>query len=203
MKFELVEFKKRMKHYEGKVHDLTVEDDHSYNVDGIVVHNSICSTRIQTGHGVPGLQTIFDCYHTDRNVAIIADGGIKNSGDIVKAIAAGADAVMLGSLLAGTDEAPGDIVYVDGEKRKTYRGMASPEAQFNWRGRASSLEGISTTVAHKGSVRDIVSNLTQGLRSGMSYSGARTITELQRRSQFIRQTSSGANESGTHILNNH
>ncbi len=163
---------------------------------------SICSTRIQTGHGVPGFETIFQTYHTDRNVTLIADGGLRNSGDIVKAIAAGADCVMLGSLLAGTDEAPGMIINNWNQKLKTYRGMASTEAQFEWRGRASSLEGISTTVPYKGSVKDIVTNLMQGFRSGMSYSGARDIKELQRRAQFIRQTPAGARESGTHILNN-
>ena len=163
---------------------------------------SICSTRIQTGHGVPGFETILRCYQTDRNVAIIADGGLRNSGDIVKTIAAGADCVMLGSLLAGTDETPGECVYTNGEKRKVYRGMASPEAQFSWRGRASSLEGISSTVPYKGPVEPILTNLMQGLRSGMSYSGARTLKELQHRAQFIKQTSAGATESGTHILTN-
>ena len=163
---------------------------------------SICSTRIQTGHGVPGLETILQCYQTDRNVAIIADGGLRNSGDIVKTIAAGADCVMLGSLLAGTAETPGDFIFHEGEKRKVYRGMASPEAQFSWRGRASSLEGISSTVPYKGSVELILTNLVQGLRSGMSYSGARTLKELQHRAQFIKQTSAGATESGTHILTN-
>ena len=163
---------------------------------------SICSTRIQTGHGVPGLETILQCYQTDRNVAIIADGGLRNSGDIVKAIAAGADCVMLGSLLSGTDETPGDFVYVNGEKRKAYRGMASPEAQFDWRGRAGSLEGVSATVPYKGSADLILTNLMQGLRSGMSYSGARTLKELQHRAQFIKQSSAGATESGTHIHTN-
>ena len=90
----------------------------------------------------------------------------------------------------------------EGEKRKVYRGMASPEAQFSWRGRASSLEGISSTVPYKGSVELILTNLVQGLRSGMSYSGARTLKELQHRAQFIKQTSAGATESGTHILTN-
>ena len=96
---------------------------------------SICSTRVQTGHGLPGLQTIIECAKTDRDVKIIADGGIKNSGDMVKALAAGADAVMIGSLLAGTTEAPGEI-YMDakGDRWKTYRGMASKEAQKDWRG---------------------------------------------------------------------
>ena len=101
---------------------------------------SICSTRIQTGHGMPGLQTILDCAQTDRNVAIIADGGIRNSGDIVKALAAGADAVMCGSLFAGTTEAPGEIFRdADGSVWKSYRGMASKEAQTDWRGKYASL----------------------------------------------------------------
>ena len=107
---------------------------------------SICSTRVQTGHGMPGLQTIFDCSRTHRDVTIIADGGIRNSGDIVKALAAGADAVMLGSLLAGTKETPGEIIMdSSGSRFKTYRGMASKEAQLEWRGRYSSFEGVSAT----------------------------------------------------------
>ena len=99
---------------------------------------SICSTRIQTGHGVPGLHTIIDCARSDRNAPIIADGGIRNSGDIVKALAAGADFVMLGSLLSGTDETPGDVINTREGKFKSYRGMASKDAQVEWRGRTAS-----------------------------------------------------------------
>ena len=161
---------------------------------------SICSTRIQTGHGVPGLHTIIDCARSDRNAPIIADGGIRNSGDIVKALAAGADFVMLGSLLSGTDETPGDIINTREGKFKAYRGMASKDAQVEWRGRTASLEGIATTVPCKGPVADILLELDRGIRSGLSYSGARTITELQAKARFIRQTSSGQTESGTHIL---
>lgn len=161
---------------------------------------SICSTRIQTGHGVPGLHTIFDCAKTDRDVTIIADGGIRNSGDAVKALAAGADCVMLGSMLAGTAESPGEYAFFNGEKRKTYRGMASPEAQFDWRGRASSLEGISTTVPYKGPVKDIINMLLQGIRSGFSYSGSRSLKELHAKAKFVRQTGAGVRESDTHIL---
>lgn len=162
---------------------------------------SICSTRLQTGHGVPSLHTILDCYQTDRNVTLIADGGIRNSGDATKALASGADCIILGSMLAGSDETPGDIIYHNGSARKVYRGMASKEAQFDWRGRTASLEGISTTVDAKGPVEHVLDELMQGIRSGMSYSGARTIVELQRRSQFIKQTNAGANESNTHIFN--
>ena len=161
---------------------------------------SICSTRIQTGHGIPGLHTIIDCARSDRNVPIIADGGIRNSGDIVKALAAGADFVMLGSLLSGTDETPGNIINTREGKFKAYRGMASKDAQVEWRGRTASLEGIATTVPCKGPVRDILLELERGIRSGLSYSGARSITELQAKARFIRQTSSGQTESGTHIL---
>ena len=161
---------------------------------------SICSTRVQTGHGVPGLQTIIDCARSDRNVPIIADGGIRNSGDIVKALAAGADFVMLGSLLSGTDETPGDVVKTRDGKFKSYRGMASADAQIEWRGKTASLEGIATTVPCKGPVGDILEDLERGIRSGFSYSGARSIKELQAKARFIRQTSSGQLESLPHIL---
>jgi len=161
---------------------------------------SICSTRIQTGHGVPGLHTIIECARSDRNAPIIADGGIRNSGDIVKALAAGADFVMLGSLLSGTDETPGDTLNTREGKFKSYRGMASKDAQIEWRGTTASLEGIATRVRAKGPVADVLHQLERGIRSGLSYSGARTIGELQRKARFVRQTSSGQTESGTHIL---
>jgi IMP dehydrogenase len=161
---------------------------------------SICSTRIQTGHGVPGLHTIFDCAKTDRNVAIIADGGIRNSGDAVKALAAGADAVMCGSLFAGTDETPGKVQEEsDGTRWKVYRGMASKEAQVSWRGKYSSYEGVSAQVPYRGSVRHILEDLERGLRSGLSYSGCRTVDELHAKAHFVRQTGAGLQESGTHI----
>jgi IMP dehydrogenase len=161
---------------------------------------SICSTRIQTGHGVPGLQTIIDCAKTDRGAPIVADGGIRNAGDIVKALAAGADFVMLGSLLAGTDETPGNVINTRHGKFKSYRGMASKDAQIEWRGKTASLEGIATTVPAKGPVEHILEDLQRGIRSGLSYSGARTIRELQSRALFVRQTASGQAESSTHIL---
>ncbi len=161
---------------------------------------SICSTRVQTGHGVPGLHTIVDCARSDRDAPIIADGGIRNSGDIVKALAAGADFVMLGSLLSGTDETPGDTLNTHEGKFKSYRGMASKDAQIEWRGKTASLEGIATTVPCKGPVEDVLVELTRGIRSGLSYSGARTLSELQAKARFIRQTNSGQTESGTHIL---
>jgi IMP dehydrogenase len=162
---------------------------------------SICSTRIQTGHGVPNISSILDCARTSNNVAIIADGGIKNSGDIVKAIGVGADFGMVGSLLAGTDETPGKIfITPEGEKRKVYRGMASKDAQVDWRGKASSLEGISTSVIYKGTARDIIEQLDNGIRSGLSYTGSRSITEFRAKAQIIRQSAASMRESDTHIL---
>jgi IMP dehydrogenase len=160
---------------------------------------SICSTRIQTGHGHPGLQTVFDCAATDRDAKIIADGGIRTSGDIVKALAAGADFVMLGSLLAGTEEAPGEKIARNGHVFKKYRGMASKDAQISWRGRYSSNEGVSAEVPFKGPVGDILDDLTNGVRSGLSYSGARSIKELQAKAMFVRQTAAGQGESRAHI----
>ena len=167
---------------------------------------SICTTRIQTGHGVPGLHTIFECAASEwaGDVKIIADGGVKNSGDIVKALAAGADFVMLGSLLAGTTEAPGELIQNFGNKqgnsRKVYRGMASADAQNEWRGHTSSLEGVATTIPYKGRVGEILTKLEGGVRSGLSYSGARTVDELHRRAVFIRQTDAGRTESDAHVI---
>jgi IMP dehydrogenase len=162
---------------------------------------SICSTRVQTGHGMPGLQTIFECAKTDRDVAIVADGGIRNSGDMVKALAAGADAVMVGSLIAGTDETPGNILQdKDGHKWKVYRGMASKEAQIDWRGKYSSFEGVAATVPYRGPVQEIIKDLERGIRSGLSYSGCKNIKELQSRAQFVIQTPSGISESAPHIM---
>ena len=161
---------------------------------------SICTTRVQTGHGVPGLETILQCAKSDRDAKIIADGGIKNSGDIVKAFAAGADAVMLGSLLAGTDCSPGTVFKTEtGELRKTYRGMASAAAQRDWRGRVSSCEGISSSVPYRGKLADVIKELERGIRSGLSYSGARSVRELQAKAQWMQQSNAGATESSAHI----
>ena len=167
---------------------------------------SICTTRVQTGHGFPGLQTVFDCRHIKESfnlkTGIIADGGIRNSGDIVKALAAGADFVMIGSLLAGTDETPGAVM-INPEnqmKFKIYRGMASKEAQKDWKGSYSSHEGVSSTVPYKGSVHDVLGDLERGIRSGLSYSGVRTIKELQEKGIWIKQTNASQVEGSPHIL---
>ncbi len=164
---------------------------------------SICSTRIQTGHGMPTLQSIIECAATDRDVTLIADGGIRNSGDICKALAAGADFVMLGSMLSGTEEAPGEKHYDTrtGKFYKAYRGMASVEAQIDWRGHTASVEGVASTVDYKGHVKEVLGGIARGTRSGLSYSGTRSIREFQARAKMVQITTSGMAESKTHILN--
>ena len=176
----------------------------SWGADSIRVGiggGSICSTRLVTGHGVPTLQSVMDCADSEYDAKIIADGGLKTSGDIVKALAAGADFVMLGSMLAGTDETPGEVMTNNrGTSYKVYRGMASRSAQDSWRNKSSSPEGIATTVSYKGPVSDILSDIVGGIRSGFSYSGARSLKELQAKAVFVQQTAAGQAESNTHIL---
>ena len=179
-------------------------DLHQWGADSIRVGiggGSICSTRIVTGHGVPTFQSVLECAKTSYDTKIIADGGIKTTGDMVKALAAGADFVMLGSLLAGTDEAPGDVTTnVSGEKYKYFRGMASRKAQVEWRGWSSTPEGVSTMIPYKGPVGDILADLRGGIASGVSYSGAFGLKDLRRNVEFIKQTSAGMSESRAHIL---
>jgi IMP dehydrogenase len=160
---------------------------------------SICSTRIQTGHGVPTLQSVMDCSRSDRSAVLIADGGIKTPGDIVKSLAAGADFAMLGSMLAGTAESPGQVFHSKGKQYKSYRGMASVEAQIDWRGHTASVEGVSHTIPYKGSVVEILMSLEGSIRSGLSYTGALNLSDLRSKSQFIKQTAAGQTESSTHI----
>jgi IMP dehydrogenase len=183
----------------------------SLGVDGIKVGigpGSICTTRVVSGAGVPQITAIFECARACREggVPLIADGGIKFSGDITKAIAAGADAVMIGSLLAGTDESPGETILYQGRTFKTYRGMGSLGAQ----GLSSSdryaqdpnskmvPEGIEGRVAAKGPLSDLVYQLVGGLRSGMGYCGARNIRELQQNARFLRISPAGLRESHVH-----
>lgn len=160
---------------------------------------SVCTTRIVSGHGVPTLASILDIrnkisYEADAP-AIIADGGIRNSGDAAKALAAGANAIMLGGALAGTDEAPGEII--DGN-RKVFRGMASYEAQKDGRGNVSGVEGISTTVPYKGPVEDIVNDFKSGIASAMSYTGVDNLIDFAYNSSYIQITNSGLVESKPH-----
>ena len=162
---------------------------------------SICSTRIETGHGVPGLQSLLNIKNSKyMGAKIILDGGIKKAGDIVKALGAGADFVMLGSLLAGTDESPGEILEDNGQKYKHYFGMASPKAQSDWKGVVGSEEGIATKIPYKGSVVPIIQKLKKGIISGLSYSGAKNIVEFQNKCKFIKQSNAAQIESSTHIL---
>ena len=160
---------------------------------------SMCTTRIITGCGVPQLTAIAWCAEAarSRNIPIIADGGIKTSGDIVKALAAGAETVMLGSLLSGTLETPGSIHY----GKKYYRGMASRAAQTSWRGslpEGMAPEGESTAVPVKGNVADVVNELAGGLRSGMSYMNALSIGEILEKARFIEMSPQGYRESVAH-----
>lgn len=172
---------------------------------------SICTTRIVAGVGVPQLTAIMDvaAVASRAKVPVIADGGIRSSGDIVKALSAGASTVMLGGLFAGTDEAPGKLVTLAGKKYKVYRGMGSQAAME--RGKSTDRyfqkgakkyvpEGVEGMVAYKGAVSEVLFQLLGGLRSGMGYVGANTIVELQRRAQFVRITDAGRRESHPHSL---
>lgn len=164
---------------------------------------SMCTTRIITGCGVPQLTAISLCAQVARpkGVPVIADGGIRSSGDIVKALAAGADAVMLGSLLSGTIESPGPIH----NGMKQYRGMASKSAQASWRGgvpEGMAPEGESTLVPVKGHVSDVINELSGGLRSGMSYINALAIEDIRANSLFVEMTPMGYFESRAHGLKN-
>lgn len=174
---------------------------------------SICTTRIIAGIGVPQLTAILDAVKAAKKTKtpIIADGGIKYSGDIVKALASGAAAVMMGGLFAGTDEAPGKIVKIDGEKFKTYRGMGSLEAMI--KGSADRYlqdkrtikekmiaEGIVSYVSYKGSVNEIIYQLVGGLRQGLGYCGAKDLNQLHHKAQFIRISNAGLKESHPHNL---
>lgn len=167
---------------------------------------AICSTRIKTGFGIPVLHSIMDCYKVKksaiqlRNIAIIADGGIRYPSDMVKAIVAGADAVMCGNILAATDETPGDLIRdeIAGIAYKTYRGMASAEVQRDRRGGLKPLtcaEGVSTRIPAKGSVTPILEEFAGGLRSGMTYANATTLAELKINAEFIKITHAGLLES--------
>ena len=159
---------------------------------------SVCTTRLVSGHGVPTLASIMDIRERipyREGASIIADGGIKNSGDAAKALAAGANAIMLGSMLAGTDESPGEVI--NGEY-KEFRGMASREAQIDGRGFSSVVEGVATKVPYKGAVCHVIDELAGGLGSALSYSGAKNLKEFYEESEFVRVTHSSLTESRPH-----
>lgn len=175
---------------------------------------SICITRIVTGCGYPQLSAVMNCAAVAKKygIPVIGDGGIKQSGDITKAIAAGASTVMLGSLLAGTDESPGIPLIKNGKKFKVVRGMASYGAKFgreaneNHNDNFESLvdfvpEGVEANVSYRGSVAEVITQLLGGLRSGMSYCGAKTISEMQEKAGFVQITAAGLRESHAHDVN--
>jgi inosine-5'-monophosphate dehydrogenase len=195
------------------VYDLEVDcDTHSFIADNAIVHNSICTTRVIAGVGVPQVTAIYDCSEVAgaEGVPVIADGGMTSSGDIAKALGAGADTVMLGSLLAGTEESPGEVILYQGERFKEYRGMGSLGAM---KGRSFSKdryfqgdvedvdklvpEGIEGRIQYKGTLRPIVYQLVGGLRMAMGYCGAATIDEMKA-ARFVRITGAGLRESHPH-----
>jgi inosine-5'-monophosphate dehydrogenase len=202
------------------VYDIEVEDDsHSFIADNAIVHNSICTTRVVAGVGVPQVSAIFEAARACQRagVPVIGDGGLQYSGDIAKAIACGADTVMLGSLLAGVEESPGEMVFVNGKQYKSYRGMGSLAAMRS-RGQGQSSfskdryfqddvlsdeklvpEGIEGQVPYRGSLAGVAHQLVGGLRAGMGYCGARTIAELQA-AQLTRITAAGLKESHPHDI---
>lgn len=191
--FELVEIDDIQHHskYDGKVYDLTVEDDHSYNVDGIVVHNSVCTTRIQTGVGYPQLSAILECAQAAHALGahIIADGGCTCPGDVAKAFGAGADFVMLGSMLAGHDEGNGEVIDTPNGKFVQFYGMSSTTAMEKHHGGVAdyrSSEGRTVLIPYKGSVDNTVKNILGGLRSTCTYVGAKNLEQLAVLTTFIR-----------------
>ena len=169
---------------------------------------SICTTRVVTGAGVPQITAIAECARATREAGIplIADGGIKYSGDVTKAIAAGADCVMIGSLFAGTEESPGETILFQGRTFKSYRGMGSTSAmsvssadRYGQEQNAKLVpEGTEGRVPYKGLLAEMVFQLVGGLKSGMGYCGAATIAELHQKAKFLRITSAGLRESHVH-----
>ena len=172
---------------------------------------SICTTRVVAGVGVPQLTAVMDCAEEGhrQNVPVIADGGIRTSGDVAKALAAGASCVMVGSLLAGTEEAPGETFLYQGRSYKAYRGMGSVGAMG--RGSADRYfqgdikdqmklvpEGIEGQVAFKGPARDVIHQLVGGVKAAMGYTGSATIADLRERAQFVQITGAGLQESHVH-----
>ena len=171
---------------------------------------SICTTRVVSGIGVPQITAIMDCYQAakEHNIPVIADGGIKYSGDMTKALAAGANVCMMGSIFAGCDEAPGTFELFQGRKYKVYRGMGSLAAMENgskdryFQENAKKLvpEGVEGRVAYKGSVEDTVFQLIGGIRSGMGYCGCPTITDLHKNGRFIKISAASLKESHPHDI---
>jgi IMP dehydrogenase len=197
------------------VYDIEVDcPTHSFVADNVIVHNSICTTRVVAGVGVPQVTAIYDVAEAaaEHGVPVIADGGITSSGDVAKAVAAGADTVMLGSMLAGTEESPGDVVFAQGERFKEYRGMGSMGA-MKARGYSKDRyfqgdvedvdklvpEGIEGRVPYKGPLAGVLHQIVGGLRQAMGYCGAPTI-DAMKEARFVRITGAGLRESHPHDI---
>lgn len=165
---------------------------------------AVCTTRIVTGHGLPTLASVMNIYEMQERLelptSIVADGGIKNSGDIVKCFAAGADAVMLGSMLSGHEQSPGKVINLGSKKVKRFRGMASMEAQYDWRRKVSVVEGAAFDVEYKGDVSVTLDNLRGQIASGCSYSGVHKLEDLQFASQYVVVSSQSVGESRPHAV---
>ena len=191
------------------------EDLIKAGVDAVKVgvgSGSICITRVITGSGVPQLTAVMDCAKIGKqyDIPIISDGGTRNSGDATKALAAGASSVMIGSMLGGTDESPGTVLTKNGKRFKVYRGMASLAASIGRKSKETGTisleddlndyvaEGVEAMVPYKGTVTDILKQLTGGVRSGLSYCGAHTISQMQENAEFIKMSGAGFAESQPH-----
>jgi len=191
------------------------EDLIKAGVDAVKVgvgSGSICITRVITGSGVPQLTAVFDCAKVgnDHGIPIISDGGTRNSGDATKALAAGASSIMVGSILGGTDESPGSTITKNGKRFKIYRGMASLAASMGRRSKETGsfeladdlndyvAEGVEAMVPYKGSVTEIITQITGGIRSGLSYCGASNIKQMQENAEFIKISRAGFAESQSH-----
>lgn len=160
---------------------------------------SVCTTRIKTGFGVPTLSSVKECVKVDRS--IVADGGIRTAGDVVKALAFGADYVMVGGIFAGTEPTPGEVIEENGKKFKLYRGMASREAHEDYIGPLTdwkTAEGVQTKVAYSTNQDAIIADIIGGLRSGLTYAGSKNIRELQRKLNYVLITPAGRHESLPH-----
>jgi len=200
MKFKLIPIEKIEKiNYSGKVYDLEVQKDHSYTVRGIIVHNSVCTTRLRAGVGVPqlsALEVIRDQVKSQtKSIKFISDGGIVTTGDIAKALKF-ADFVMLGNMLAGTAETPGKAFRGEsGEWYKVYGGSASGENKVSNGQDNRFVEGMVKTIPFRGKVKYILREIDDGLRSAMSYSNASNIQEFQEKCEFIHLSNGGKKES--------
>jgi len=194
------------------VYDLEIDDPtHSFIANNAIVHNSICITRLVAGSGVPQLSAVIDCANAAEkySIPVISDGGIRTSGDITKALAAGASSVMIGNLLAGTDESPGLIIRRNGGRYKVSRGMAGISANLTRRAFENNElkqedveeivpEGVEAMVPYKGKASEIIKQLIGGLRSGLSYCGVNNLEDLKKNAEFIKITEAGKIESKPH-----